>query len=124
MVARKIETIEEPDDRRSVDRYGYSGFFQVNYVIYYILGIIEALLLLRFLFKALGANTGSGFVDWIYTITNGLVAPFNGIFPTGTTSGLANMSVIEPSTIVAMIVYAIIAWAITALLSALFASRD
>lgn len=82
-------------------------------VVYYLLNIVEALLLLRLVMKLLGANAGNGFVNGIYTITNPLVSPFAGIFHTPVTSA---GTVVEWSTIVAMIVYALIAYAIVQLL--------
>ncbi len=81
-------------------------------VVYYLLNIVEALLLLRLVLKLFGANTASAFVNGIYTITDPLVAPFVGIFHTPTVSG----AFVEWSTIVAMIVYALIAYAIVQLL--------
>lgn len=81
-------------------------------IIYYLLNIIEALLLLRFLMKLLGANPGAGFVNGVYNITQPLVAPFAGIFPNTTSAG----TFVEWSTIIAMIVYALIAYAIVQLL--------
>lgn len=81
-------------------------------IVYYILNILEALLLIRFALMLLGANPGAGFTSMIYAITNPLVAPFRGIFPAQASSG----AVLEWSTIIAMIVYALIAYAIVQLL--------
>ena len=81
-------------------------------IVYYIMNIIEALLLIRFALKLFAANPGAGFVNGIYAITDPLVAPFRGIFPTANSQG----SVLEWSTIIAMIVYALIAYAIVQLL--------
>lgn len=81
-------------------------------VVYYVLNIVEALLLIRLILKLLAANPAAGFTNAIYAVTNPLVAPFTGIFPTSVTSG----SVLEWSTIIGMIVYALIAYAIVQLL--------
>jgi uncharacterized protein YggT (Ycf19 family) len=80
-------------------------------VVYYILNIVEALLLIRLVLKLLGANPAAGFSNAIYTITNPLVSPFAGIFRQPVVSG----STVEWSTIIAMIVYALIAYAIVQL---------
>ena len=40
----------------------------VNYVIYFFFGVIEVLLLFRFIFKLTGANPISGFVSFIYSL--------------------------------------------------------
>jgi hypothetical protein len=81
-------------------------------VVYYILNVVEILLLLRLVFKALGANAANAFVSFLYAITQPFVAPFVGIFRQPVTQG----SVLEWSTIIAMIVYAIVAYAIVQLL--------
>lgn len=91
--------------------------------IYYVLGVIEVLLAFRFLFKLLGANQASGFVTFIYSITNILTAPFKGIFSPFVTAGLSLRSIFEPSTIIAFIIYAIAAWGLERLLR-LKAARD
>lgn len=100
------------------------GVFQVRYIIYYILGVLEILLLLRLVFKLLGANSGSGFVSFIYSVTDILVAPFSAIFHTATTQGVETTSVLEPATIIAMVVYALVAWGLSALVGALTAGKE
>src|SRR5689334_10819537 len=47
--------------------------------IYFIFGILEALLAIRLAFRLLGANPQNGFVDFIYGITAPFVQPFVGI---------------------------------------------
>lgn len=80
--------------------------------VYYILNVLEALLIIRFLLKVLSANSSAGFTSGIYAITDPFVAPFRGIFPTSAAQG----SVVEWNAIIAMIVYALIAYAIVQLL--------
>lgn len=88
-------------------------------IVYYILGVIEVLLAFRLIFKLLGANPASGFVSGIYTLTNIFMSPFTGIFPTASTRGVETQAVLEPATIVAMIVYALIAWGVAKLIEIL-----
>lgn len=92
------------------------GLFQTQYMVYYVLGVIEVLLAFRLILKMLGAASGSGFVSLIYGITDLLVAPFVGIFSPAVTKGAETQAVFEPSTVIAMLVYAVIAWGITKLL--------
>ncbi len=110
--------------KESTNTPARKGIFQASYLVYYVLGLLEASLLLRLVFKLLGANPGSGFVDWIYSMTGVLIAPFTSIFPVATTHGVVTTSVLEPATIVAIIVYALIAWAISALIKTLVVGRD
>ena len=81
------------------------AIFRAYQVIWYILAVIEILLIFRVALKAMAANPTSGFVSLIYAVTNPLALPFSGILKTSVTSG----SVFEWSTIIAGIVYAIIA---------------
>ena len=83
--------------------------FRTYQVIWYILGVIEILLTFRVVLKMLGANISSPFVSLIYVITDPLAAPFRGIFGI---SAVTEGSVLEWSTFVAMIVYALVAYAI------------
>lgn len=83
--------------------------------IWLLVGIIEILLAFRFVLKLLGANPNSGFVEFVYSVSSPLTAPFRGIFSAPTTEGDVTTSVFETSTIVAIIVYAIIAWGLVKL---------
>lgn len=84
--------------------------------VYWILGILEALLAFRLVFKLLGANAGSSFVSLIYSVSGVFVTPFSGIFRTGVTQGIETKAVLEPATIIAMIVYALIGYGIVRLI--------
>ena len=76
-------------------------------VIWLIAGIIIALLALRILFLLLGANQGAPFVDFIYGLSGIFAWPFYGIFSYTPAYG---HSVLEVSSIVAILIYALIAW--------------
>lgn len=90
---------------------GASNRETIEYAIYFIFGFLEILLAIRLLLKLAGANTVSGFVRFIYGITGIFVLPFQGIFRQAYASG----SILEPSTIVAIFVYMLIAWGIVKL---------
>jgi|SRR5665647_755234 len=93
-------------------------------IVYYILGILEALFAFRLVFKILGANPGSIFVSLIYTISGAFLAPFNGIFRTAVNKGMETQSVLEPTTIIAMIVYALIAYGVVRLIEIFGTPKD
>lgn len=90
--------------------------FRSNQIIWYILGVIEVLLVFRLVLKVLGANPYTGFTSFIYAITNPLALPFNGIFATSSTGN----SMIEWSTIIAGVVYLCIAWGLVYLLNLIY----
>jgi len=85
-------------------------------VIYYILGVLEVLFAFRFVFKILGANTESTFVSFIYSTSNLLLAPFTGIFRMAVSEGIETKSFLEPTLIIGMVVYALLAWGIVKLI--------
>src|SRR3989339_252857 len=87
-----------------------------EYIVYFLFGILEILLAFRLILKLMGASLGSTFVGLIYGITRIFILPFEGIFRRGFTQGIETTSVIEPSTLVAIIVYAVLAWGIVKLI--------
>lgn len=90
-------------------------------ILYAIAGLIEGLITLRFVLRILGANPSSGFVDFIYSLSTPLVAPFAGIFGQDATigRGAVTSSVFDWSALVALIFYAII----FAVIGSLFSRR-
>ena len=88
----------------------------IEYLIYFLLGTIEVLLAFRLVLKLTGASPASAFVGFIYSLTGIFILPFEGIFRRGVAQGIETASVLEPATIVALIVYAILAWGIVMLL--------
>lgn len=80
--------------------------FRTYQIIWYLLAVIEILLAFRMVLKALGANPLSGFTNLVYTLSNPLALPFSGILQVSA----SGTSVLEWSTIIAAIVYAIIAY--------------
>lgn len=80
-------------------------------VVWYLLGILEVLLAFRFVLKLLGANAGAGFTSFIYSVTQPFAAPFLSVFKITRVQG----SVFEWTTLLAMLVYWLIAWAIVKL---------
>lgn len=90
--------------------------FRSNQIIWYILGLIEVLLVFRLVLKVLGANAYTGFTSFIYTITNPFVAPFSGILATSSTGN----SMIEWSTVIGAFVYLCIAWGLVYLLNLIY----
>jgi uncharacterized protein YggT (Ycf19 family) len=87
----------------------------VSWLVWLVLGVVEAFLILRVLLKALGANPAAGFVQFIYNTSAPLIVPFRGIFPTI----VAARGLFEFSSLVAIVVYALIAWGLVWLLAIL-----
>jgi hypothetical protein len=75
--------------------------------IYLVVGVVEAVLLIRFVLKALGANAEAGFAQFIYGVTGPLVAPFLGLFGT---PQAASGATLELHTLIALVIYALVGW--------------
>lgn len=84
----------------------------VERVIWYVAGVLLALLALRFILALLGANPGNSFANFIYTASHPFVTPFFGLFSYDQRLGIGRF---EIYTLVAMAVYALIAWGLARL---------
>jgi hypothetical protein len=83
-------------------------------VVMFVFGVIEVLIAIRFVLTLLGANAEAGFVKLVQGMSGPFMAPFNAIFNTQSVSG----ATFEWSALVAIAVYALIAWGIVALVHA------
>ena len=88
-------------------------------VINVIIGLIELLLAARLVLELLGANSSAAFIAWLYNASENLVAPFQGALPS---ISLGGASFIDFSTVLAMIVYAILGWIVIKLVFFVFNS--
>jgi hypothetical protein len=77
-------------------------------ILWYVLGLVNGLLALRFVLLLLGANPASPFVRFIYGLSLPFVFPFLGIFEAPALDG----SLIEWASVVAILVYLLLAYAI------------
>lgn len=100
---------------RPVPAYNYRAV----QVVWFLAGLIDVILAIRFVMKLLGANPASGFVSFMSSISEPLVAPFRGIFGTPAAGG----SVLEPASLVAIVIYSLIAWGLVALIRLLTAPK-
>lgn len=106
------ETITRTGNTVNPTKSGASDSETIEYMIYFFFGTIEIILAFRVILKAAGASMGSAFVNMIYFISRIFVAPFEGIFHRWFTQGLETTAVFEPSTLIAIAVYAVLAWGI------------
>ena len=90
--------------------------FKATQLVWLFLGILEALLALRFGLKLIGANPDSPFAVFIYGFTNLFLFPFAGLTGTPAAGGM----VLEISSVIAMVVYALIAWALERIIWLIF----
>ena len=80
---------------------------KVTQILNYILGVFEALMLLRFVLRFIGANPANAFAQLVYGLTEPMVALFNNLIPNPAVAG-TNI-VIEITTLIAMLFWALLA---------------
>ena len=93
--------------------------FYGNYlvrIINVVVGLFEAILGLRVLFRLFNANGANGFVHWIYQTSGSLMDPFRGVF---TAHEIARGYTLDVSALFAMLMYLIIGTLLAALLGML-----
>lgn len=76
-------------------------------IIWLLLGILEAVIALRILFKLIGVNGANPFAKLLYGVTDLFLSPFVGLIGTP----FAGNMVLEISSVIAMIVYLLLGWA-------------
>lgn len=89
-----------------------TSMYRTTRMIWYIFGAIEALLIFRFILRLLSANEAAAFTQFIYSTSQIFLMPFQFVFGTPAAGG----SALELSTLLAMIVYWLLAFGIVKLL--------
>jgi hypothetical protein len=98
---QEVRTTERDPDR------GQRNFtFQATQLIWLFLGLLESLFALRILLKLIGANPTNPFATLLYNFTGVFLIPFAGL----TRTPAAGHMVLEISTVIAMVVYALLGW--------------
>jgi hypothetical protein len=80
--------------------------------IWFLAGLVDVLIGLRFALKLFGASTLSPFVLLVDGVTAPLVAPFRGIFPVAGQGPF----ILEPASLVALVIYPLIALALVSII--------
>ena len=104
------------DDAAAAQR---SFTYQITAILWLMFGALEGLLGLRLILKLLAANPSNPFAQLIYGLSDLFVWPFIGLTITPSAAGI----VVEIHTIIAMVVYAILAWLVISLIQVLLFRR-
>ncbi len=76
--------------------------------IYFLVGAIEILLLLRFLLSFSGANRQNEFTQFIYNLSAPFMAPFSTLFVSPASNSGAN--IFDFNILIAIVVYSVAGW--------------
>jgi YGGT family len=114
---RPVRPVTTTTSRTAVYRSGSS--YRAMAAVWWIVGLVDTLIAIRFLLKLFGANPVP-FVRFIYDVTWPLVAPFHGIFNTSQ----AGRAVLEAESLVAIAIYTLIGWGVVSLIRVLSSPRS
>ncbi|HUF37604.1 MAG TPA: YggT family protein [Anaerolineales bacterium] len=92
--------------------------FRITQLIWLFLGLLEGALGLRVIFKLFAVNPSNPFASFLYGVTDIFLAPFASLAGSPSADGM----VLEISTVLAMIVYALAGWAFERIVYALLYS--
>lgn len=101
-------TTQVTSSQQEPDREQRIFTFKATQLIWLLLGILEAVIVLRIGLKLIGANPDSLIVAMIYGLTSLFLFPFTDLISSPTVGNL----VLELSSMFAMLIYALIAWAV------------
>jgi YggT family protein len=85
----------------------------INSFVWLIFGLINGLIAIRFVLRLIAANPDNPFARFIYGITDLFLLPFFGLTITPNVGGM----VLELHSLIAIIVYVLVAWLITRVIS-------
>ena len=88
-VENRVEVFEDKNQSRANTRYW------IKTITYFVLAVLEIILLLRLFFRLFGANQDNGFITFLYSLSHVFVTAFNGIFHDQTIVG--HQRLISPS---------------------------
>jgi uncharacterized membrane protein YuzA (DUF378 family) len=90
--------------------------FKATQLIWLLLGLLEGAIALRIIFKLVGVNAANSFATLLYNVTDFFLAPFASLAGAPAAGGM----VLEVSSIIAMVVYLLIGWALAKIVFVLF----
>jgi hypothetical protein len=89
---------------------------KASQIIWLLLGLLEAVIALRVVFKLIAVNAANPFAALLYDVSHPFVAPFASLASAPSSGGV----VLEISSVLAMIVYLLIAWGLDRILNVFF----
>ena len=107
---RRQEVVEDVAAER------YDTVYRLAQITWLVFGLLEGAIVLRIILKLMAANPANPFANLVYTLTDIFLWPFFGLTVTPQLGGM----VLELSSIIALVVYAVAAWVVVRLIWLLF----
>ncbi|MFZ0545244.1 MAG: YggT family protein [Candidatus Promineifilaceae bacterium] len=115
-IVRDETGVREEHKVEDVGTERWAKLFKVSQFVWLVTGILELLIGLRIFLKLIAANPNNPFAHLVYSFTDLFLWPFVGLTVTPSANGM----VLEISSIIAMLVYATVAWGFLRLLYLIF----
>jgi hypothetical protein len=87
-----------------------ASLYRAKRILWFVISLIVALIFLRFVLLALGANPQNGFATFVYGLSHLFVAPFLGLFGP---EPVAGASYFEYASLIGIAVYLLLGWIIS-----------
>ncbi len=114
----EIENVETRQEEARTIRYAIG---KLNDFLQWFLVVMEITLVIRFFFKLIGADPANLFAGFLYALTDIVLFPFANIVRS---PSIHPQQAFEWSTLIAMIIYWLIFWAVRRFLSILISNPD
>jgi hypothetical protein len=108
---REVRTTEHEQGRQQ-----RVATIKATQIIWLLLGLLEAAIALRVVFKLIAVNAANPFAKLLYGVTHLFVGPFASLVRNPSSGG----NVLEATSIIAMLVYLLIAWGIERIVNVVF----
>jgi hypothetical protein len=114
----EVESVEVRQEEVRTIRYAIE---KLNDFLQWFLVVMEVTLAIRFFFKLIGASPANLFAGFLFALTDIVLIPFSNIVRS---PSIATNQAFEWSTLIAMIIYWLIFWAIRRFLSILVSTPE
>ena len=120
VVRQDGDHVHEEHIVEDVDLEYRQTIYKITQLIWLLFGILEAMIGFRIALKLIGANPANWFTAFVYQLTDIFLWPFQSIIANPSVQGL----VLEISSFIAMLVYALVGWVVVRLIWLVFYHRD
>jgi len=116
VVRQSGDHVHEEHVVQNVNREYREAIYKVTQFVWLLFGALEALIGIRVILKLIGANPANAFTALVYQLSELFLWPFRNLI----VNPAFGNSVLEITSLIAMIVYPLIGWAIVRLIWVLF----
>jgi uncharacterized protein YggT (Ycf19 family) len=120
VVRQDGDHVHEEHIVEDVDLEYRQTIYKITQLVWLLFGILEAMIGFRIALKLIGANPANWFTAFVYQLTDIFLWPFQSIITNPSVQGL----VLEISSFIAMLVYALVGWVVVRLIWLVFYHRD